>query len=47
MGLNLNYIDGQTPLDEEEKNDARADYLCALKQADKGNIAPLISFART
>lgn len=28
-------------------NDTRTDYLRALKQADNGNITPLISFART
>ncbi|MFI5148108.1 MAG: mobile mystery protein B [Bacteroidia bacterium] len=30
-----------------KKGEARTSYLTAIKQADKGNIQPLISFART
>lgn len=29
MGLNLNYIDGQTPIDEDEKHDLSK--ICTLK----------------
>jgi fido (protein-threonine AMPylation protein) len=30
-----------------QENDARRDYLRAIKQADKGDISPLIQFARS
>jgi hypothetical protein len=58
MGLKLEYIDGQTPIDEDEKEgllietittkgDTRTTYIQAVKAADQGEYAPLITFARS
>jgi hypothetical protein len=58
MGLDLKYIPGQSPLFNKRVftwgkvyltgyNEARKAYLTAIKEADKGNIKPLVEFART
>ena len=49
MGLDLDYIDGQTPLDEEEKDGLLIPtiYLNAVKAADQGEYSLRLTFARS
>ena len=49
MGLDLDYIDGQTPLDEQEKDGLLIPtiYLNAVKAAAQGDYSFLLAFARS
>jgi hypothetical protein len=56
VGLKLDYIEGQTPIDEDEKqgrsdlsknNQIRKSYLDAVHEADNGDYRSLILFARS
>ena len=45
--MQFEYAPGATPIDPDEAQGLiRQNYLSALREADQGNIAPLMQFAR-